>query len=95
MATLKPGYDNLLGFGIEIMIKENDLAKARELLKDKFESEKPITICPFCGSDKIGIVYRKNKFFMYFFIIIAMLFARPLGNVNANYYCKHCKKEIK
>jgi len=95
MATLKPGYDNLLGFGIEIMINEDDLAKARELLKDKFEPEKTIIICPYCGSDRIGIGYRKNKLLMYFFIIVAMLMARPLGNVNAKYYCKQCKKEIR
>jgi hypothetical protein len=95
IATLKPSYNDLLGFGVEIMINEEDLAKACELLKDKFESEKPLSICPFCGSDRIIIGYRKNKIAMYFFIILAMLLARPLGNINAKYYCKQCKKEIR
>jgi hypothetical protein len=95
IATLKPGFNDLLGFGVEIMINEEDLAKARELLKDKFENEETISICPFCGSDRIGIGYRKNKIAMYFFIILAMLLARPLGNINTKYYCKQCKKEIR
>lgn len=95
IATLKPAYNDLLGFGVEIMIKEDDLVRACELLTDKFEPEKPITICPFCGSNRIGIGYVKNKIFMYLRILLAMFLVRPLGNVNTKYYCKQCKKEIK
>lgn len=95
IATLKPHYNDLLGFGIEIMIKEDDLPRALELIKDKLEPEQKPIVCTYCGSDWLETRINKNKVQQYFTIIVSMLFARPLRNVNTKYYCKRCRKEIR
>jgi hypothetical protein len=93
--NLMPLYNNMLGSGIQIIINENDIDRARAILKDKIEPNNKVLVCPNCGSENIGLGLGKRKAFKIFNIIIALLSFFPIGNLKPVYYCKDCKTEIK
>ena len=93
--TLMPIYNNMLGAGIQVFVREEDVTKASELLKDKIEPNNDELVCPNCGSKDIGLGLGKSKWQKILNIILAMLSSIPLGNLKPKFYCKHCKEEIK
>jgi len=93
ITNLMPHHNNMLGSGIQIIINEQDIHKAREILKDKIEPNNLELVCPNCGSTHIG--FGKGKTFRIFNTIIALLSSFPIGNLKPKYYCNDCNKEIK
>jgi hypothetical protein len=94
-STLMPYYNHMLGFSVQVMIDEADLERARELVKDKLEPDNKAIICPYYGSDKIGLGLGKHKAMKLFNIFATLLAFIPLGNLKPKYYCKQCKEEIR
>ena len=94
-STLMPYFNNMLGFGIQVMIYEADMAKARELVKDKLNPDNKAIVCPYCGSDKISLGLGRHKAMKIFNIFAALLVSIPMGNLKPKYYCKQCKEEIR
>jgi len=93
--NLMPLYNNMLGSGIQIIVNENDIDKARNLLKDRIEPNNTKIVCQNCGSENIGLGLGRRKVLKIFNIIIALLAFFPIGNLKPRYYCKDCKTEIK
>ncbi len=82
------------GFGIQVVVKESDLIKARDIIKDKLETNNEIHKCPYCGSSDISLRI-ENKFGKRIATILLFLSALvPFGNKKTKYYCNNCKKEI-
>ena len=92
---LVPMFNNTLGSGVQIIIQENDLGKARNIIKDKLEPDNKNLSCPHCGSKEIGLGLGKSKGIKIINILIALLMTLPFGNLKPKYYCKKCNKEIK
>jgi len=92
--NLMPLYNNMLGSGIQIIINERDIVKAKDIIKDKIEPNNSKLICPNCGSENIGLGLGQRKVFKIFNIIIALISFFPIGNLKPKYYCKECKIEI-
>jgi len=92
--TLMPLYNNMLGSGIQIVVNEEDIDKARAILKDKIEPNNQNLICPNCGSENIGLGLGRRKGFKILNIFIALLLFIPMGNLKPKYYCKDCKTEM-
>jgi len=90
--TLMPGFNGMLGAGIQIMIEDVNYDKAINLI-DKNELD-PIK-CPNCNSENISIGLGKNKFKKILLAVLAALTATPLGNLTITYYCKDCKTDFK
>lgn len=90
--TLMPGYNGILGSGIQIMINVEDFEKASELLK--FEEKTEIIICPNCNSDDISYGLGENKLRKIFFALLSALTGTPMGNIGNTYYCKSCKHDF-
>ncbi|HBG23667.1 MAG: hypothetical protein A2266_02410 [Bacteroidetes bacterium RIFOXYA12_FULL_40_10] len=80
-------YPFLTG-GIDIMINEKDLERAKELISDETKKE---VVCPNCGSKNVHLGLGKNKIKKIFLILIAVLSFAPVGNVKSQYKCKDCK----
>lgn len=80
-------YPFLTG-GIDIMINEKDLERAKELISDIPEKE---VICPKCGSKNVKLGLGSNPIKKIFLILIAVLSFSPVGNMKAQYKCKSCK----
>jgi len=93
ITNLMPHYNNMLGSGVQIIINEQDIDKAREILKDKIEPNNLELACPNCGSTHIG--FGKGKRFRIFNTIIALLSSFLIGNLKPKYYCNDCNTEIK
>ena len=87
ITTLLPHLSGILGHGIQIMVREDQYQKAKEILG---KSEKTPE-CPECGSKNIGYGMRgKQRFGDRLLIFLSVLFAMPMGNIKNKYYCKDC-----
>lgn len=91
--TLMPGYNGILGAGIQIMIEEKDIEKANKLLNIEVDTE--IVKCPNCHSENIGFGLGANSVRKVFVAILSALISTPMGNIRNTYYCKDCKQDFK
>lgn len=91
--SLMPGFNGILGAGIQVMIKENDFEKAAQLLN--IEKKSAIIKCPNCNSENILFGLGDNKMRKIFVAFISALIATPMGNIKNTYYCKNCKHDFK
>lgn len=91
--NLMPHYNNVMGAGIQVLIKEEDQERARDIIKDKIEPE-TIRECPYCHSKHIILGIGKFKGMRFLNMLIAILFLIPLGNLKPKFYCKDCKQEF-
>jgi len=90
--TLMPGFNGILGAGIQIMIEEKDLEKANALLS--IEANPEIIKCPNCNSENISFGLGENRIKKVFFAILSIFISTPMGNIRSTYYCKNCKQDF-
>ncbi len=84
-ASLQPLFSNAMG-GVRIQINENDLARAREVLKDELpQINRGVFECPNCRSDSVEYEKRSRRFaFLCLLLIgIPLLFFRRECRCNA------------
>lgn len=91
--SLMPGYNGILGAGIQIMIEDKDSEKATKLLNIQLNTE--IIKCPECNSENISFGLGENRIKKVFFAILSVFVGTPLGNIRGTYYCKNCKRDFK
>jgi len=92
-SNLMPHYNGMMGAGIQIMIDENDLGKAQELLIPTSKGNG--IICPDCSSSDVQFGLGTNKIKKIFVVLISLLAFIPFGNIRNIYYCRNCKTEFK
>jgi len=93
--TILPQFNNMMGSGIQLVVREEDIEKARIILQDIIEPDNEDLICPNCGSTNIRLGMGKGKLMKLFNIFIAVFLIIPMGNLKPKYYCKDCKTEIR
>jgi hypothetical protein len=91
--SLMPGYNGMLGAGIQVMIEEKDYEKADKLLQNQNSSD--IIKCPKCNSENISFGLGINRIKKIIIAILSALTATPMGNIRGTYYCKDCKHDFK
>ena len=91
--TLMPGFNGILGAGIQIMIEEKYFEKATKLLN--LEEKTELIKCPNCNSEDISFGLGENKLRKIFFAFLSALIGTPMGNIRNTYYCKNCKQDFK
>jgi len=91
--NLMPGYNGMLGAGIQIMIDENDRDKALKLIVSQDNSND--IKCPNCNSDNITYGIGTKRFKKILIVLLSVLNAIPFNNIKNTYYCKDCKTEFK
>jgi hypothetical protein len=89
-SNLMPHYYNMLGSGVRIMIPEEDLPKAKELI----HVDEGVITCPNCESTNITNKNESmsNKLKMAF---IGIFLASPIGNLLNDYTCIDCQQQFK
>lgn len=92
--NLMPIYNGMMGAGIQIMVKEEDLDNARKIINDKLNPSNSNLTCPNCNSDQIKIGVGKKKGLILTNIFLAILTAIPFGNIKPKYLCKSCQQEF-
>jgi len=90
--SLLPGYNGMVGAGIQIMIDDKDVDKANALLGQ--DSDTKIK-CPNCDSENVIFGLGHKKFSKIILILLSLLIGTPFNNVKLSYYCKDCKTEFK
>jgi len=91
--TLMPGYNGMLGAGIQVMIEDTDYEKAVKLMQSHENSE--VIKCPDCNSENISFGLGKNRIRKIIIAILSAFIATPLGNINSTYYCNDCGNDFK
>ena len=92
-ATINPILSNAIG-GIKLMVAENDLQKAIQLLEQFNEDRKVKITCPRCGSNNIDLVSTPRKpgnWLSALFGFITFTYSMPVEMV---YHCFNCKYEF-
>jgi hypothetical protein len=92
-SNLLPGYNGMMGAGIQIMIDERDLERARKIIEPEIEADAPL-VCPSCHSTNISMGLGRNKIKKVVLILLSLLIPIPFGNVKCTHYCSNCKVEF-
>lgn len=91
-STLMPGFNRMLGSGVQIMVFEKDYNAASAILT---QNETEQTLCPDCKSENISSGFGKNSLKVFFAIILSIFSAQPFNNINTIHTCQDCGKEFK
>jgi len=73
------------------MVFEEDYHKAASLLN---QQDTDIILCPFCNSEHIRVGLGKYKYRKLFAIILSIISATPVNNIENTYYCLDCKSDL-
>lgn len=93
-STLLPHLYGMLGHGIQVMVKDDDYEKAKEILAREVDARE-VKTCPNCGSSDIGFGVRgKKRFGDRLLIFISLIAGVPMGNIKNKYYCKNCGQDF-
>lgn len=90
-SNLAPHYNGIYGGGIHIMIREEDVVEAIEIVNPERSKNE---LCPFCGSDKIKYGIGTRRMTKIATVLMSLLVLIPFGNIRNKYYCANCKNEI-
>ena len=94
ITNLMPHTFGLLGSGIQVMVPEGELGKAKEVLALRAQVGKVIA-CPNCSSRNIHFGLGPGKRLKTVLAIMASVVAwMPMGNIRNKYYCNDCKTEF-
>ena len=92
-STLLPGFANIMGGGVQVLVMECDLEGALKVLNRNIPLDKKY--CPYCGSEDIYTSLGKRKYSKLFFALFSgLLAATPLGNIHNVYQCSVCRRDF-
>jgi DNA-directed RNA polymerase subunit RPC12/RpoP len=88
--SLMPHFYNMMGSGVRVMVPEEDLDKAREIMPVNTGKIR----CPNCDS---GSIVNKNESIANKLMVafIGIFFLSPVGNLINNYTCTDCRQQFK
>jgi hypothetical protein len=92
-SNLMPHYNGMMGAGIQIIINERDIEKAKVLLLTQTKEDR--IECPNCGSQNIKFGLGINRIKKIITVLISLLAVIPFGNIRNSLYCLDCKTEFK
>lgn len=90
--TLLPHFNGMLGSGVQVVVWNDDLATAAQLLNPT-PQDQPVT-CPNCHSTNVKLSLGKGRFKKIIAVIISILVMIPFGNIHYGYCCCKCGTEF-
>ena len=93
--NLLPHLNNIMGSGVQVLVDENNLERARKIIADELTPDNQNIICPYCGSEHVTLGLGKHKKGKFLQILLSIFFVIPLGYLKPKYYCQDCKQEIR
>lgn len=94
ISVILPHLGGMMGSGVQVMVEENDITIANELIQNQNTNLNKITICPYCHSTNIKSGLGKNKLKKIFIIALSLFFSTPFGNIKSVYHCNDCNKDF-
>ena len=90
--NLYPGFNGMMGAGVQIMIDEQDMEKAIEILEPQ---AKNLVQCPHCQSQEVALGLGSNRFRKFIIIALSLISWIPFNNIKLTYHCKNCSTEFR
>ncbi len=94
ISVILPHLGGMMGSGVQVMVDENDIQLASELIHNQDTTANKITNCPYCQSTNIKLGLGKNKLKKVFLIALSFFISTPFGNLKSTYHCYDCKKDF-
>lgn len=93
-ATINPVFINAIG-GIKLMVLEEDIPKATEILDALKEIKRKSFACPHCGSHNIEYITSNRKTSNLIFSLLTWMFGNYAIGVHQVWHCFDCNEEFK
>ena len=93
-ATIAPFFTNAIG-GIKLMVWEDDIPKAIEILNALKEIKRKSFACPHCGSHNIEYIISNRKTTNVISSLLTWLLSNQAMGVHQVWHCFDCNEEFK
>ena len=90
--TINPVFSNAIG-GIKLMIYEQQLERALQLIADFEREYRESVSCPRCGSNKLHYITQPNNVTNWFTAMVTWLFGNSAVSFRHVYKCFDCDYE--
>ena len=92
--TINPILSNAIG-GIKLMVADDQIEKAVELLNQIQEQKRKQFSCPYCGSNNIEFINTPRKTANWVSSILTWMLGSYAIGVEQVWHCFNCSKEFK
>jgi len=92
-ATINPILTNAIG-GIKLMVLDDDVAKAIEILTALKEEKRKNFACPHCGSHNIEYITSNRKTSNIISSLLTWMFSNYAVGVHQIWHCFDCNEEF-
>ena len=92
-ATISPIFTNAIG-GIKLMVAEDDMAAAKEILQALKDIKRKSFACPYCGSNNIEYITTNRNTANVISSILTWLFGNYAIGIHKIWHCFTCNKEF-
>src|ERR1700759_2080954 len=92
-ATINPIWTNAIG-GIKLMVLDDDVEKATEILTALKEIKRKSFACPYCGSHNIEYITSNRKASNIISSVLTWMFGNYAIGVHQIWHCFNCDKEF-
>lgn len=93
--ALMPHMNGILGSGIQILVAQDDLEIAKQIIEKRAKEEVAVVTCPHCNSKNIKYgLGTKHRLKRIMGMVIALVIATPARHIKLTYYCNDCKTEF-
>jgi len=90
--TIDPILSNAIG-GIKLMVYQEQLSRALELINGFEKQNRESITCIFCGSHNVHLVFQRNNSTNWITALLTWLFGNYAVGVKTVYTCLDCDKE--
>ncbi|MBL0314996.1 MAG: DUF2007 domain-containing protein [Flavobacteriales bacterium] len=92
--TIIPGYTNIGGIGMKLMVDDADIEKAKVILTAYFPRLTPGVklVCPNCGSEELTVGHNNDSVQKIAFGVLSLITATPMNNIRGELQCTQCGK---
>ncbi|MEP7318548.1 MAG: DUF2007 domain-containing protein [Panacibacter sp.] len=94
IVTINPVLSNAVG-GIKLMVADNQVEKAVEILNQIREQKKQYYSCPSCGSNNIELINTPRKAVNWISSILTWMLGSYAISIEQIWHCFNCSKEFK
>ncbi|MBV9961608.1 MAG: DUF2007 domain-containing protein [Parafilimonas sp.] len=92
-ATINPVWANAIG-GIKLMVLDEDVDKATEILSALKEIKRKSFACPYCGSHNIEYITSNRKASNIISSVLTWMFGNYAIGLQQIWHCFNCEKEF-
>jgi len=91
ITTIAPYLNGLMGSGTQIMVFEQDLETAIQLIRPTLTN---VLKCPYCDSENVKFGFKKFRNIFSISLVIVFISTMLRGSIKGRYHCIDCHKDF-